>query len=131
MKSLYWPNTVQLTLSVQYSSELLLLFRRDALPRIEHLEVTIEATCWTLPLQHDQSITGIQIDGHQLRETVDGTRLRFLLLRFITLADFIKLMDILYLPSLKELVLIYLSDHSKSTLDIDAYILSYVFLFDD
>lgn len=131
LKSLCWPNTVQLILSVQYSSELLFLFRRDALPRIEHLEVTIELTCWMLPLQPDQTITGIPIDGDQLRETVDGTRLRFLLLRFMTLADFIKLMDILDLPSLKELVLIDLSDRSKSTLDIDAYILSYVFLFDD
>ena len=108
LKSLHWPNTVQLTLSVQHPSDLLLLLQRDALPIIEHLEVTIETFCWLLPSEHNQNINGTDIDG---------TRLRFLLLRFIPLDDLIRLMDILDLPSLKELTLIDLPDHSKSMPD--------------
>ncbi|CAF4598086.1 unnamed protein product, partial [Rotaria magnacalcarata] len=37
-----WIHTVRLTLSLQHSSELILLFMPAALPLLEHLNVTIE-----------------------------------------------------------------------------------------
>ncbi|CAF3291279.1 unnamed protein product [Rotaria socialis] len=42
MVSTCWPNTIQLTLSILHSSELVLLLQRNALPTIEHLSVTNE-----------------------------------------------------------------------------------------
>ena len=106
LQSLHWPNTVRLTLGVQHPSDLWLLLQRDALPIIEHLEVTIETSRWLLPLSlHNLNISDIDIDG---------TRLQSLLLRFIPLDYLIRLMDTLDLPSLKKLTLIDSSDHSKS-----------------
>ncbi|UJR16750.1 hypothetical protein I4U23_003650 [Adineta vaga] len=41
MEQLSWPNTVQLTLSIQYFSELKLLFQHNALPAIEYMNIIL------------------------------------------------------------------------------------------
>ncbi|CAM4834417.1 unnamed protein product, partial [Rotaria magnacalcarata] len=82
MQPLYWPNTVQLTLSIQQPSELTLLLKRGALPATEHLNVTNEEMRTALPLYRYKPISNIQLCEHELRKVADGTRLRSLVLRY-------------------------------------------------
>ncbi|CAF4217657.1 unnamed protein product, partial [Rotaria sordida] len=110
MESLYWPNTVQLTLSIQYPSELVLLLKRDALPAIEHLNITNEQIHTVFPLRRYIPVSNIHLCDYNLREIADGTRLRSLLLRYLSLSDIILLIDSLTMPLLEKLILIDLYD---------------------
>ncbi|CAF3626498.1 unnamed protein product [Rotaria sordida] len=113
MQQLYWPNTVQLTLSIQHSSELMLLLQRGALPMIEHLNVTNEEIRTVLPLDRHKSVGNIQLCENDLRQIGDGTRLRSLLLRYFTLTDVIILIGSLSMPLLEQLILVDLYDHKS------------------
>ncbi|CAF2736744.1 unnamed protein product [Rotaria sp. Silwood2] len=110
MESLYWPNTVQLTLSIQYPSELVLLLKRDALPAIEHLNITNEQIHTVFPLRRYIPVPNIHLCDYNLREIADGTRLRSLLLRYLSLSDIILLIGSLTMPLLEKLILIDLYD---------------------
>jgi hypothetical protein len=123
MQPLCWPNTVQLTLSIQRPSELMLLLQCNALPAIEHLNVTNEELHTALPLGVSKSVPYIRLSEHGLREGADGTRLRFLLLRYITLSDVIILIGSLTMPLLEKLILVDMYDHSKLSLDISSSII--------
>lgn len=123
MESPCWPNTVQLTLSIQRPSELILLLRRNALPTIEHLSVTNEESHMSLPLSESQSVSAIQLCEHDLHERVDGARLRFLLLRYLTLGDAVILLGSLTMPLLEKLILVDLYDHSKLSFNISLSII--------
>jgi hypothetical protein len=113
MEPLCWPNTVKLTLSIQQSSELVLLFKRDALPIVEHLNVTNEALRFGLPPDQHRSVANIYLSDHDLRQICDGTRLRSLLLRNIALNDVIVLIGSLNMPLLEKLTLIDSYDQCK------------------
>ncbi|CAF1315387.1 unnamed protein product, partial [Didymodactylos carnosus] len=117
MEPLYWPNTNQLTLSIQHSSELILLLKRGALPAIEHLNITNEEIRTALPLRQHISASNIHLCEYNLREIADGTRLRTLLLRYITLSDIIILIGSLTMPLLEKLILIDLYDHTLDHVD--------------
>ncbi|CAF5219535.1 unnamed protein product, partial [Rotaria magnacalcarata] len=106
MQPLYWPNTVQLTLSIQQPSELTLLLKRGALPATEHLNVTNEEMRTALPLYRYKPISNIQLCEHELRKVADGTRLRSLVLRYINLKDAVILMDSLTMPLLEKLIFV-------------------------
>jgi hypothetical protein len=114
MKQLSWPNTIQLTLSIQHSNELRLLFQHNALPAIEYLNITIENLHTTLPSNINISTLNIQLSKDSLRETINGgTHLKILILRYITLSDAIILIGSLTMPLLEELILIDMYDDSK------------------
>ncbi|CAF4937049.1 unnamed protein product [Rotaria sp. Silwood1] len=113
MESLYWPNTVQLTLSIQYPSELVLLLKRDALPAIEHLNITNEQIHTVFPLRRYIPVSNIHLCDYNLREIADGTRLRSLLLRYLSLSDIILLIGSLTMPLLEKLILIDLYDDNR------------------
>jgi len=114
MQPLCWPNTVQLTLSIQHPSELLVLFERNALPAIEQLNITNENLHTDLSSYANKSLPNIQLSKDYLRETANGgIHLKHLLLRYITLHDFIRLVSLLTMPSLEELILIDMYDDSK------------------
>ena len=100
MKPLHWSNTVRLTLSIQCSSELMVLLRDDALPIIEHLNITNEEVYTTLTFQHDKPISNIQLRENDLRSTAGSIRLRSLVIRYISLGDLIILMRSLNMSSL-------------------------------
>jgi hypothetical protein len=118
MQPLCWPNTFKLTLSIQHASELELLLQHNSLPSIEHLEVTNEYFHFVLPTDNEKSILNIQSNDVRLRrERIDGIRLRYLLLRYINLIDFITLIDSLTMPVLETLILVDMYDHSKLLLD--------------
>ncbi len=116
MRSLRWPNTVQLTLSIQHSSEIMLLFRRDALPAIEHLNVTNEEIPTDSSFGRDKSVPIVQLREHDLRQIADSCRLRSLLIRYIPLGDFVILIGSLRMPTLEKLTLVDLYDSSKLSL---------------
>jgi hypothetical protein len=118
MEPLYWPNTVQLTLSIQYPSELVLLLKRDALPAIEHLNITNEQVRTVFSLRRYIPVSNIHLCDYNLREIADGTRLRSLLLRYISLSDIILLIGSLTMPLLEKLILIDLYDDSKLSFDV-------------
>jgi hypothetical protein len=113
MEQLCWPNTVRLTLSIQHPSELIHLFQRGALPTIEHLNITNEEVRTTFPSSQHKPVPDIQLYGHDLHETADGTRLKSLVLRFMPLSDVIVLMNSLCMPLLEKLILVDLYDQSK------------------
>lgn len=118
MKPLHWSNTVRLTLSIQCSSELMVLLRDDALPIIEHLNITNEEVYTTLTFQHDKPISNIQLRENDLRSTAGSIRLRSLVIRYISLGDLIILMRSLNMSSLQQLILVDLYDNSKLSCDI-------------
>ena len=115
MQQLCWPNTVQLTLSIQYSCELKYLFEENALPAIEYLNITIED--WNSIEEYNEisrSDSNIELSRDSLRQTTTAcTHLKYLVIHFITLTDFITLIDSLTLVSLEELTLIDMYDTSK------------------
>ncbi|CAF3917784.1 unnamed protein product, partial [Adineta steineri] len=112
MRPLSWPNTVQLTLSIQRSSEIILLFKYNALPAIEYLSITIENMNTDLAFNTDISAMDIQLSEDSLRQTTVGsTHLKHLLLRYITLNDAIILIGSSIMPVLEELILINMYDN--------------------
>ncbi|CAF1322814.1 unnamed protein product [Rotaria sordida] len=111
MQPLSWSNTVQLTLSIQYFSELRLLFEHNALPAIEYLNITIENLDTNLPFNVNISASNVQLSKYSLRETATGdTHLKHLLLRYITLNDVMILIGSITMPLLEELILIDMYD---------------------
>ncbi|CAF2960608.1 unnamed protein product [Rotaria sp. Silwood2] len=117
MQPLSWSNTVQLTLSIQHSSELRLLFEHNALPAIEYLNITIENLDTNLPSNVNISVPNVQITKDSLRETATGgTHLKHLLLRYITLNDVIILIGSIAMPLLEELILIDMYDDTLDRL---------------
>ncbi|CAF4039957.1 unnamed protein product [Adineta steineri] len=110
---LSWPNTVQLTLSIQNPSEISLLFEQNALPAIEYLNITIQNLNTNLPSDVDISAPNIQLSKDSLRQTAIGSAyLKHLLLRYITLNDVIILIGSLIMPLLEELILINMYDNT-------------------
>jgi hypothetical protein len=95
----------------------MLLLQRDALPAIEHLSVTNEQVRTASPLRRNKPIIDIQLSEHYLRQIADGTRLRSLLIRYITLGDVNILLGSLTMFSLEKLTLVDLFDHSKSSIN--------------
>ncbi|CAF1360153.1 unnamed protein product [Rotaria sordida] len=112
MVSPCWPNTVQLTLSIQCSNELILLLQRNTLPSIEQLSVTNEELHIPLLLNEGKSASGIRLCKHDLRERLDGTRLRYLLLRYLSLSDVVILLGSLTMPLLENMILVDLYDYT-------------------
>ncbi|CAF0771636.1 unnamed protein product [Rotaria sp. Silwood1] len=112
MKRLCWPNTIELSLSIRYSNEIMFFLRKGALPSIEHLNITNEGMCIILPEHKNKSISNISFDKNQLHEIVDGTRLKSLFLRYIYLNDLIILMNSLTMSLLEKFILIDLYDHT-------------------
>lgn len=115
MKPVCWPYTVQLTLSIQHSSELMLLLKNDALPMLEHLNITNEEIRTVSLCSQDQSISNIQLCEHDLRQIASDIRLRSLVIRYISLVDLIILISSLNMSLLEKLILVDLYDHSKLT----------------
>jgi hypothetical protein len=67
----------------------------------------------TFPSSQHKPVPDIQLYGHDLHETADGTRLKSLVLRFMPLSDVIVLMNSLCMPLLEKLILVDLYDQSK------------------
>ncbi|CAF1095545.1 unnamed protein product [Adineta steineri] len=112
MRSLRWPNTVQLTLSIQQSSEIMLLFRRNALPAIEHLNITNEEIRTCSSLQQHTSVSNIRLLDKDLFLMLDDCRLRSLLIRYISLGDVVTIIGLLKMPLLEKLTLIDMHDNT-------------------
>ncbi|CAF4233839.1 unnamed protein product, partial [Rotaria magnacalcarata] len=112
MKKLCWSDTIELSLSIQHSNEIMFLFRKGALPSIEHLNITNEEAYSILPEHINKPISSISFDKSQFNEIVDGTRLKSLFLRYIFLNDLIILMNSLTMPLLEKFILIDLYDHT-------------------
>ncbi|CAM2728191.1 unnamed protein product [Rotaria socialis] len=112
MKRLCWPDTIELSLSIKHSNEIMFLFRKGALPSIEHLNITNEDVYSILSEHKNKSISSISFDKSQLNEIVDGTRLKSLFLRYIFLHDLIILMNSLAMPLLEKFILTDLYDHT-------------------
>ncbi|CAF4002246.1 unnamed protein product [Rotaria sp. Silwood1] len=91
---------VQLTLSIQRSNELILLLQRNVRPAIEYLSATNEELHIFLPINEDKSTSCIQLCKHDLHEILNGTRLRYLLLRYLNLSDVVILLGPLTMPLL-------------------------------
>ena len=113
MRSIRWPNTVQLTLSIQCSSEITLLFQRNALPAIEHLSITNEEIRTASSFDQEKFVRTSQCSRRDLRRMVDTSQLRSLLIRYIPLSDLLRLIILVKMPLLEQLTLIDLYDNSK------------------
>ncbi len=107
-------HTVRLTLSLQHSSELILLLMPKALPLLEHLNVTIEQSQKNLPSKSDQSTARFELCEQDLRRTnANGKKLRSLVLRLIELDDLLVLLNSLTFPLLETLTLVGVYDTCK------------------
>jgi hypothetical protein len=111
---LCWMHTVRLTLHLQHSAELVLLLSPDALPLLEHLNVTIEQPQKGLSLRADQSTKRFNLSEQDLvRANVDSTKLRSLLLRQIRLDELVILLNALTYPRLDTLTLVDVWDQGE------------------
>lgn len=113
MRSIRWPNTVHLTLSIQCPSEITLLFQRNALPAIEHLSITNEERRTVSSFDQEKFVRTSQCTRRILRRMVNTCQLRSLLIRYIPLGDLLRLIVLVKMPLLEQLVLIDLYDNSK------------------
>lgn len=112
--SLYWMRTVCLTISLQHSSELILLLIPEALPLLEYLNVTIEQPRKDLITERRQPTKSVQLSENDLRYTnAAGTKLRSFVLRQMELQDLLTLFKILTFPLLHTLILVDISDKCK------------------
>ena len=103
----YWKYTVHLTLSLQFSFELILLLVPEALPVLEHLNVTIEQPQKKGIMKSNKSTTSIHLCKDDLRRTnASGTKLRSLVLRHIELDDLLTVFDLFTFPLLETLTLV-------------------------
>ncbi|CAF3358303.1 unnamed protein product [Rotaria socialis] len=110
---LCWIYTVRLTLSLQHSSELILLLMPEALPLLEHLIVTIEQPQKNLLSKQGQSPARFELCEQDLRRTnANGTKLRSLVLRHIELEDLLVLLNSLNFSHLDTLTLVDVYDQS-------------------
>lgn len=128
MKPLCWTNTVQLTLSIQHSSELMLLFQDNALPMIEHLNITNEEILTALSSHQDKPILINQLCVDNFRRVTGDIKLRSLVLRYISIGDLVILIDSLNMPLLEKLILIDLYGYSKLLELFCRYRLIYIYL---
>ena len=106
MGPLYWPHVTRLTLSILNSREFRRLLQRNALPMLEHLNVTIESMDPAFAYCPRREVPPARLTESELRRNADGTRLRTLSIRHIELHDMILLLDSLSMPLLVELTLI-------------------------
>ncbi|CAF2160023.1 unnamed protein product [Rotaria magnacalcarata] len=114
---LHWIHTVRLTLSLQHSSELILLFMPAALPLLEHLNVTIEQPRKDLISKSGQSTERFELCEKDLRcTTATATKLRSFVLRQIELDDLLILFNTLSFPLLHTLTLVDIHDKSLDNL---------------
>ncbi|CAF3878575.1 unnamed protein product, partial [Rotaria sp. Silwood2] len=114
---LYWINTVRLTLSLQHSSELILLLMPEALPLLEHLNVTIEQPRKDLITKNGQSAEHFELCEKDLRcKNATGERLQSLVIRYIELDDLLILFNTLTFPLLHTLILVDIYDKSLDNL---------------
>ncbi|CAF1021951.1 unnamed protein product [Adineta steineri] len=111
---LYWMRTVCLTISVQHSSELILLFMPEALPLLEHLNVTIEQPRKDLITKRKQPAKSVQLSENDLRyANAAKTKLRSFVLRQIELDDLLTLFNTFTFPLLDTLILVDVFDKCK------------------
>ncbi|CAF1170119.1 unnamed protein product [Rotaria sordida] len=95
---LNWIHTVRLTLSLQHSSELILLLMPSALSLLEHLNVTIEQPRRDLISKRGQSTECFELCKKDLCYTnAAGTKLRSFVLRQIAFDDLLILFNTLTL----------------------------------
>ncbi len=113
MEILFWPHTVQLTLSVQYPFELVVILRNGVIPHLEHLNVTIEQEQLEEKPYLKKPPPNIQFCERDICQMADATRLQTLVLRHLALNQLIILFDSLKMPLLKELTLVDIFDESK------------------
>ena len=112
--TLYWIHTVRLSISLQHSSELILLLMPEALPLLEHLNVTIEQPREDLISEKDQSKRSIKLCEKDFQYTnTTGIKLRSFVLRQIELDDFLILFNTLTFPLLHTLILIDIYDKCR------------------
>jgi hypothetical protein len=112
--TLYWVHTVRLSISLQHSSELVLLLMPEPLPLLEHLNVTIEQPRKDLISEKDQSKRSIKLCEKDLHCTnATGIKLRSFVLRQIELDDFLILFNTLAFPLLHTLILVDIYDKCK------------------
>jgi hypothetical protein len=106
--------TVCLTISLQHSSELILLLIPEALPLLEYLNVTIEQPRQDLITERKQPTKSVQLSENDLRYTnAAGTKLRSFVLRQMELQDLLTLFKIFTFPLLHTLILVDIFDKCK------------------
>ena len=111
---LHWTRTIRLTISLQHASELILLFMPDALPLLEHLNVTIEQPEKNLISTSDQSTKRLELCEKDLRRAnADSTKLRSLVLHQIELDDLVILFNLFTFSLLHSLTLVDVYDSCK------------------
>jgi hypothetical protein len=113
MTTWFWARTVELTLSIQYPFELVLILQNGAIPLLEHLYVTIEQEKFEEKPYLLNPPPHIQLCERNIREMADATRLQTLALRHLALGNLITLLNSLSMPSLKKLTLVDIFDESK------------------
>ena len=113
MKPLCWPNTVRLTLSIQHSSEIMLLLQDDALPMIEYLNITNEEIPGALLSHRDKRMLTKQPCEYNGRWIGEAIRLRSLIIRYISLGDLNVLIGAVKMSVLEEFILVDLYTNSK------------------
>jgi len=113
VKTWFWPHTVQLTLSVQYPFELVVILRNDVIPYLEHLNVTIEQEQFEEKPYLKTPPPNIELCKRDIRQMADATRLQTLVLRHLALSQLVILLHSLKMPLLKKLTLVDIFDESK------------------
>ncbi|CAF3765560.1 unnamed protein product [Rotaria sp. Silwood1] len=113
MKTLFWSRTVQLTLSVQYPSEIIIILQNGAIPLLENLSITFEQEQYEEKPYLKKQQPHIRFCQSDIHRMTDATKLQTLLLRHLALNQLIILLNSLNMPLLKKLTLVDIFDESR------------------
>ncbi|CAF4438961.1 unnamed protein product [Rotaria sp. Silwood2] len=113
LNNLHWSRTVQLTLTIQFSFEMIFILQNSAIPFLEHLYITIEQEQLRRKSYLDAPQLQIQFCESDIRQMTDGTRLQTIVLRHLALYNVIILIRSFNMPLLKKLTLVDIFDESK------------------
>ncbi|CAF4014703.1 unnamed protein product [Rotaria magnacalcarata] len=117
MKPFFWSRAVQLTLSVQYPFEIIVILQNGAIPLLEHLNITFEQEQYEEKPYLQEHQPDIQFCQSDIRRMTDATRLQSLLLRHLALNQLTILLNSLNMPLLEKLTLVDIFDETLANLD--------------
>lgn len=98
LKNLHWPRTTELTLTVRFPFEIIFILRNKAIPFLEHLYITIEREQLRDEVYLTPKQPQIQFCRNDIRLMTDGSRLKTLILRHLSLSNVILLIGSMNMP---------------------------------
>ena len=92
---------------------MIFILQKNALPLLQHLDITIEQEQLPLKPYLDATQPQISFCENDIRQMIDATRLRSVVLRHLSLDNVTMFIRSVTMPLLKKIILVDIFDQSK------------------